>query len=255
MTAVACRRERVGPYDPGRTEKMRPAAHQAMVRIMLGCDRFCTYCIVPGVRGPEQSRPAAEIEAEVRRLADGGCVEVTLLGQAVNRYRDPGTQPETRLAGLLARLHAVEGIRRLKFVTNHPRHMTRELIEAVRDLKKVSPYFHVPAQSGSDTVLKRMNRGYSFDEYRAIYDMIRERIPGVAVTTDIIVGFPGETAREFAGTVEALRRLRFDSIFSFRFSPREGTAAWGMKDDVPEDEKKKADKNETKKPHRPFDFD
>jgi len=221
-------------YDPGRTGRMRPQKHQAMVRIMLGCDQFCTYCIVPGVRGPEQSRSAVEIETEVRRLADEGCLEVTLLGQAVNRYRDPSTEPETRLDGLLERLHAIDGIRRLKFVTNHPRHMTRELVEAVRDLEKVAPYFHVPAQSGSDAVLRRMNRGYVSAEYREMLAMIRETVPGAAVTSDFIVGFCGETEEDFQQTVELVREARFKNSFIFKYSPRPGTQAVDrFEDDVP----------------------
>ena len=135
-----------------------------MVRIMFGCNKFCTYCIVPRVRGPEQNRPAAEIEDEVRRLVDRGCLEVTLLGQTVNSYRDQSGGRTVRLADLLERLDGIEGLRRLKFVTNHPRHMTIELLQAVRDLPKVSPYLHVPAQSGANRVLQRMRRGYTVGE-------------------------------------------------------------------------------------------
>jgi tRNA-2-methylthio-N6-dimethylallyladenosine synthase len=222
------------PYDPDRNTRARSTPHQAMVRIMLGCDRFCSYCVVPGVRGPEQSRPAGEIEAEVRRLADEGCLEVTLLGQAVNRYRDPATQPETRLPGLLARLNEIEGIRRLKFVTNHPRYVDRALIEAVRDLEKVSPYLHVPAQSGSDAVLKRMNRGYTSGEYREMLAAIRENVPGAAVTSDFIVGFCGETEEDFRRTAELVRETRFKNSFIFKYSPRPGTKAADLyADDVP----------------------
>jgi len=222
------------PYDPGRTARMRPTPDQAMVRIILGCDRFCSYCVVPGVRGPEQSRPAVNIEAEVRRLAGEGCVEVTLLGQAVNRYCDATTRPETRLPGLLAKLNQIEGIRRLKFVTNHPRYMGRELIGAVRDLEKVSPYFHVPAQSGSDAVLERMNRGYTSAEYREMLAMIRETVRGASVTSDFIVGFCGETEEDFRRTVELVRESRFKNSFIFKYSPRPGTKAAELyADDVP----------------------
>jgi len=221
-------------YDPDRTAQARAAPHQAMVRIILGCDQFCSYCVVPGVRGPEQSRPADEIEAEVRRLADVGCLEVTLLGQAVNRYRDRATRPETRLPGLLARLNEIEGIRRLKFLTNHPAHMDRELIEAVRDLKKVSPYLHVPAQSGADAVLSRMNRGYTPGQYREMLAAIRETVPGAAVTSDFIVGFCGETEEDFRRTAELVREARFKNCFIFKYSPRPGTkAAERYADDVP----------------------
>ena len=148
-----------------------------MVRIMFGCDKFCTYCIVPRVRGPEQNRPAAEIENEVRSLADQGCLDVTLLGQTVNSYKDTSQGRTVLLADLLYRLHQIDGLRRLKFVTNHPRHMTAELLDAVRDLPKVSPYLHVPAQSGSNRVLERMKRGYTAESYREMLQQIRHKAP------------------------------------------------------------------------------
>jgi len=209
--------------------------HQAMVRIMTGCDQFCTYCIVPHVRGPEQSRPAAEILDEVRRLADAGCLEVTLLGQKVNSYHDAAGPRAVVLADLLAMLHEVEGIRRLKFVTNHPKHMTPELIEAVRDLPKVSPYLHIPAQSGSDVVLRRMNRGYTVGSYRDMLAHLRERIPDAAVTSDFIVGFCGETEDDFQQTAVLVQDARFKNSFIFKYSTRSGTkAAERYEDDVPE---------------------
>ena len=159
-------RESFQKYDPHRTAAMcARAPHQALVRIMFGCDKFCSYCIVPSVRGPEQSRPVDEIVEEVRRLAGDGCLEVTLIGQTVNSYSDSTSGRTMRLSDLLARLHEIEGIRRLKFVTNYPRHMTDDLLTAVRDLPKVSPYLHIPAQSGSNEVLHRMKRGYSVEEY------------------------------------------------------------------------------------------
>jgi tRNA-2-methylthio-N6-dimethylallyladenosine synthase len=206
-----------------------------MVRIMFGCDRFCTYCIVPSVRGPEQSRPVEEIVAEVRRLADQGCLEVTLLGQTVNSYRSTADGRTVRLADLLERLDRVEGIRRLKFVTNHPRHVTAELLQAVRDLAKVSPYLHVPAQSGSSRVLERMKRGYTAEQYREMLAAIRETIPGAAVTSDFIVGFPGERDDDFQATVELVREARFKNSFIFKYSPRPETrAAERYADDVPD---------------------
>jgi len=222
-------------YDPLRTVDARRYRHQAMVRIMYGCDKFCTYCIVPSVRGPEQSRAAGQIEAEVRRLADQGCLEVTLLGQAVNSYRHTSNGRTLRLADLLYRLHGVEGLRRLKFVTNHPRDMTRDLLQAVRDLPTVSPYLHVPAQSGSSRVLERMKRGYTAEEYREMLAMIDEIVPGAAVTSDFIVGFPGETEEDFQATVDLVRDARFKNSFIFKYSPRPGTKAAELyADDVPE---------------------
>jgi len=200
----------------------RPTPHQAMVRIMFGCDKFCSYCIVPRVRGPEQSRPAPEIVEEVRRLADDGCVEATLLGQAVNSYADR-TGPQTvALADLLYQLHDIEGLRRLKFVTNHPRHVTDDLLQAMRDLPKVAPYLHAPAQSGSDAVLRRMNRGYTAAAYREMLARTRATVPWAAVTSDFIVGFCGETEEDFEQTAALVREARFKNSFIFKYSPRSG---------------------------------
>lgn len=222
-------------YNPARTAVVRPGRHQAMVRVMFGCDKLCAFCIVPSVRGPEQSRPPAEIEAEVRQLAGEGCLEVTLIGQTVNSYRGMEAGRRVRLSGLLERLHGIEGIRRFKFVTNHPRHVTGDLLEAVRDLPKVSPYFHVPAQSGSDAVLRRMKRGYTAGQYREMLAAIRQAVPGAAVTSDFIVGFCGETEDDFARTVELVRECRFKNSFIFKYSPRPGTLAADLyPDDVPD---------------------
>ncbi|MBN2024647.1 MAG: tRNA (N6-isopentenyl adenosine(37)-C2)-methylthiotransferase MiaB [Pirellulales bacterium] len=231
-------------FDPPRATAARPAAHQAMVRILLGCDKFCTYCIVPSVRGPEQSRPPAEIEAEVRHLAQqalqcGVCLEVTLLGQTVNSYRHREPGRTWRLADLLARLHPIEGLTRLKFVTNHPHHVTDDLLAAVRDLPKVSPYLHVPAQSGADAVLARMKRGYTSGQYREMLDRIRATVPGAAVTSDFIVGFCGETENDFERTMDLARDARFKNSFIFKYSPRPGTPAAQWDDDVPEPVKRR----------------
>jgi tRNA-2-methylthio-N6-dimethylallyladenosine synthase len=226
-------------YDPVRASEARSSRHQAMVRIMFGCDRFCTYCIVPSVRGPEQSRPVAEIEAEVRELADQGCLEVTLLGQTVNSYTATSGGRTVHLCDLLHRIHNVGGIRRIKFVTNHPRYMNQELLQAVRDLPKVSPYLHVPAQSGSDRILKRMKRGYTVGQYRDMMARIRETVPGVAVTSDFIVGFCGESEDDYRQTVELVRESRFKNSFIFKYSARAGTRANELyDDDVPYDVKK-----------------
>jgi tRNA-2-methylthio-N6-dimethylallyladenosine synthase len=196
-----------------------------MVRAMFGCDKFCTYCIVPRVRGPEQSRPAAEICDEVRRLAGDGCLEVTLLGQTVNSYQDQSGPHTVRLADLLVMLHDVEGLRRLRFVTNYPKHMSDELLQAVRDLPKVSPYLHIPAQSGSSAVLRRMKRGYTAESYREMLARIHAVLPEVAIISDFIVGFCGETEEEFQETVELVRQSRFKNSFIFKYSARPGTKA------------------------------
>jgi tRNA-2-methylthio-N6-dimethylallyladenosine synthase len=222
-------------FDPQRSAAVRPGRHQALVRIMFGCDKFCTYCVVPSVRGPEQSRPADQIEEEVRRLADQGCLEVTLLGQTVNSYRHASGGRTTRLSDLLERLNGIAGLRRIKFVTNFPRHMTDDLLEAVRDLPKCSPYLHIPAQSGSNAILKRMKRGYTVEEYREMLARIGQTVPGAAVTSDFIVGFCGETDEDFLATVQLVRDARFKNSFIFKYSPRPCTKAAELyADDVDE---------------------
>src|SRR5438270_1400443 len=190
-------------YDPMRDPSMRPSPFQAYVRIMIGCDKFCTYCIVPQVRGPEQSRPPEHIAAEVRQLAGEGCQEITLLGQTVNSYKyDLGDGRRFRLSDLLAKIHDTSGIERIKFITNFPKDMTDDLLDAVRTLPKVCPYQHVPAQSGCNDVLKRMKRLYTVEFYREMLDRCRERVPEAAISSDFIVGFCGETEESFARTCD-----------------------------------------------------
>ncbi|MEX0818130.1 MAG: tRNA (N6-isopentenyl adenosine(37)-C2)-methylthiotransferase MiaB [Pirellulaceae bacterium] len=221
-------------FDPLRDPTMRPTPFQAYLRIQIGCDKFCTYCIVPSTRGPEQGRPPRQIYDEARLLADQGCKEITLLGQTVNSYKyvDGGTT--MRLADLLYQLQAIAGIERLKFVTNYPKDMNYELLQAVRDLSKVSPYLHVPLQSGSDTVLQRMKRGYTVQDYRDMMHRIRETVPGYAVSSDFIVGFCGETDADFEQTVELVQECRFKNSFIFKYSERPGTRGADLfTDDVP----------------------
>lgn len=226
-------------YDPLRDPEMRPSPHQAFVRIMIGCDKFCTYCIVPAVRGPEQSRPPAHIEAEVRRLAEEGCREVTLLGQTVNSYHYREGERVWRLADLLARLNDVAGLYRLKFVTNYPNDMTDDLLAAVADLPRVSQYLHVPAQSGSDRMLKRMKRGYTADDYRRMHERIRRRVPQATVSSDFIVGFCGENEADHRLSVDLLRECRFKNSFVFKYSPRPGAKSHDLwPDDVPDEVKR-----------------
>jgi tRNA-2-methylthio-N6-dimethylallyladenosine synthase len=227
-------------YDPLRDPQMRPTPYQAFVRIMFGCDKFCTYCIVPRVRGPEQSRPPEQIEAEVRQLVAEGCREVTLLGQTVNSYRYSSGGKTTRSSDLLARLQPITGLARIKFVTNFPKDMTSDLIQAVRDLPSCSPYFHVPAQSGSDSMLRRMKRLYTVEEYREMHAEIRETIPHAAVTSDFIVGFCGETDEDFEQTIDLVRESRFKNSFIFKYSARPGTKSDELyPDDVPEETKRR----------------
>jgi tRNA-2-methylthio-N6-dimethylallyladenosine synthase len=228
-------------YDPLRDPSMRPNRFQAYVRIMIGCDKFCTYCIVPSVRGPEQSRPPGHIVAEVRQLAAEGCKEITLLGQTVNSYKfDHGDGRRVRLADLLAQVHDTEGLERIKFVTNFPKDMSDDLLDAVRELPKACPYLHVPAQSGCNDVLKRMKRLYTADYYRDMLARCRQRVPGVAVSSDFIVGFCGETEESFQKTCDLVETSGFKNSFIFKYSPRPGTKGHELlPDDVPEEVKKR----------------
>lgn len=225
-------------FDPLRDPSMRPTPFQAYLRIQIGCDKFCTYCVVPNTRGPEQGRSPVEILSEARILADQGCREITLLGQTVNSYRHRATEGDTDLAGLLEQLHEINGIDRLKFVTNYPKDMTERLLTTVRDLPKCSPYLHVPAQSGSDEVLKRMKRGYTVGDYMEMFERIERILPNAAVSSDFIVGFCGETDEDFQKSVKLIERCRFKNSFIFQYSVRGGTkAAERLEDDVPREVK------------------
>ena len=227
-------------FDPLRDLSMRPTPFQAYVRIQIGCDKFCTYCIVPMVRGPEQGRNPDEILSEARSLVDQGTREITLLGQTVNSYRFQTDSGTTRLSDLLYALHEIEGLERIKFVTNYPKDMTDDLLTAVRDLPKCSPYLHVPAQSGSNLILQRMKRGYTVEQYREMLQRIRQMIPEASVTSDFIVGFCGETDEDFAQTVELVEQARFKNSFIFKYSQRPGTKGAELhSDDVPEDVKRR----------------
>jgi tRNA-2-methylthio-N6-dimethylallyladenosine synthase len=228
-------------FDPLRDPTMRPTPFQAYVRIQIGCDKFCTYCVVPSTRGPEQSRPPAHILAETRQLVDQGCKEITLLGQTVNSYRyDHGDGRVTRLSDLLAALHDIAGLERLKFVTNFPKDMTDDLLDAVRTLPKVVKYLHVPAQSGCDLILRRMKRNYTVSFYKEMLARCREKVPGVALSSDFIVGFCGETEPSFQRTVRLVEESRFKNSYIFKYSERPGTkAAERFADDVPEEVKKR----------------
>ena len=222
-------------YDPLREPEMRPSPYQAFVRIMFGCDKFCTYCVVPMTRGPEQSRPPSVIAHECRVLAEQGVKEVTLIGQTVNSYRHTEGGKQYRLADLLELIHDTAGILRIKFVTNFPNDMTNDLLQAVRDLPKVAHYLHVPAQSGCDNVLKMMKRGYTVADYRDMMTRIREIVPDCAVSSDFIVGHPGETDEAFEKSMDLIREFRFKNSFIFKYSPRPGTKAFDLyTDDIPE---------------------
>lgn len=229
-------------FDPLRDPSMRPTPFQAYLRIQIGCDKFCTYCVVPNTRGPEQGRPPKQIVSEAQVLADQGCREITLLGQTVNSYRFSADGQTTDMTALLEMLHEVNGIERIKFVTNYPKDMTERLLVAVRDLPKVSPYLHVPAQSGSDEVLKRMKRGYTIADYMQMFERIERILPDAAVSSDFIVGFCGETEQDFEKSIALIERCRFKNSFIFQYSVRPGTkAAERLEDDVPREVK--ADRN------------
>src|SRR5262249_2568748 len=197
-------------FDPPRDASMRPTPFQAYVRIQIGCDKFCTYCVVPATRGPEQSRHPDHIVAECRQLAGEGCKEVPLIGQTVNSYKfDLGDGRRSRLSDLILRIHDIAGIERIKFVTNFPKDMTDDLLDAVRELPKAVKYLHVPVQSGCDDVLKRMKRLYTVDSYWEMLQRSRERVPGVAISSDFIVGFCGESEKSFEKSIDLVKEAKF----------------------------------------------
>ncbi len=208
---------------------------QAYVRIMRGCDKFCTYCIVPYVRGPERSRPPDDIIEEVRRLVDAGVTQVTLLGQTVNSYHSGSTG----LADLLSRLDTVAGLKRVRFVTSYPGDFDRAIFQAMRDLPKACEYLHIPAQSGSDNMLRAMGRRYSRGEYDDLIAAARQTVPGIAIVGDFIVGFPGETQADFDASADLIRQSGYRNSYIFKYSPRPGTTgAKRLADDIPEDVKR-----------------
>jgi tRNA-2-methylthio-N6-dimethylallyladenosine synthase len=209
----------------------------AYIPIVYGCSHACTYCIIPSKRGREHSRPYQEILDEANTLAQQGVKEVTLLGQIVDRYGLDLPEHPT-LAQLLRDLHEIEGLKRIRFLTSHPNWITDELLDAVADLPKVCPHIEVPIQAGDDEILSAMHRGYTAQAYRDLIDKIRERIPGVSIATDIIVGFPGETDVRFQETYQILDELHMDVAHLARYSPREGTySARKLEDNVPNEEK------------------
>ncbi|MEL7528436.1 MAG: tRNA (N6-isopentenyl adenosine(37)-C2)-methylthiotransferase MiaB [Pseudomonadota bacterium] len=211
-------------------------APSAFLTVQEGCDKFCTFCVVPYTRGAEVSRPVEQIVSEAERMAAAGVREVTLLGQNVNAYH--GEAPDGSVWGLgrlLRRLSEIEGLDRLRYTTSHPRDMDDDLIEAHRDLKSLMPYLHLPVQSGSDKILKAMNRRHTRDEYFRLIDRIRDASPEIALSGDFIVGFPDETDRDFEDTMDLIRRVGYGSAFSFKYSQRPGTPGATMENQVPEE--------------------
>ncbi len=213
---------------------------RAYVTVMEGCEKHCTFCVVPTTRGRERSHPPDTILREIRGLVADGCREVTLLGQTVNAYGRDLTPP-TDLAELFERVNEIDGLARIRFTTSNPYNLTPRLVTAFRDVPKVCEWFHLPLQSGSDRVLARMNRGYTRARYLELIDALRAAVPDVSLSTDLIVGFPGETDDDFAQTLDAVERVRFDNVFAFRYSRRPGTPAATMPDQIPDSVK--ADRN------------
>lgn len=217
---------------------------KTFVPIMYGCNNFCAYCVVPDARGPERSRPPEEIVAEVTELASRGCKEVMLVGQNVNSYgkssavspsMDSGQDsqpPERDFAALLRLLNDVPALERVRFITSHPKDLSDRLIDTMAELPKVCEHLHLPIQAGDDEILRRMGRRYTVEHYMKLVEKLRDRIPGLSLTTDVMVGFPGETEEQFTNTLNAVRQIRFDAAFMFAFNPRPGTAAARMDDQI-----------------------
>ena len=223
----------IGIYAP-------PANGQisAFVTIMQGCNNFCAYCVVPYLRGQEMSRPPADIIKEIKRLADHGVKEVTLLGQNVNSY---GKTLENSLnfTALIKRIGKVSGIERIRFTTSHPRDLSEELINCFAEEEKLCEHIHLPVQSGSNRILALMNRGYTIEEYMKKVDHLRKVCPQISITSDIIVGFPGETKKDYQETIDMMEKIRFDSTFSFKYSERKGTTAQKLEEKIDECERQR----------------
>ncbi|MBD5642897.1 tRNA (N6-isopentenyl adenosine(37)-C2)-methylthiotransferase MiaB [Clostridium botulinum] len=216
----------------------RKNSMKAFVTIMYGCNNFCTYCIVPYVRGRERSRTPENIEAEIKKLISEGYKEITLLGQNVNSY-GKDLEPRITFAELLKRVNNIEGLERVRFMTSHPKDLTDDVIEAIAKCDKLCEQIHLPVQSGSSEILKKMNRHYDREKYLDVVSKIKKLIPNVALSTDIIVGFPGETEKDFEETLSLVKEVEYDSAFTFLYSIRKGTPAAKFEDQVPEDVKHK----------------
>lgn len=225
-----------GDYEmPPEVEPAENDSLFAYVPIMYGCNNFCTYCIVPYVRGRERSREPQEIVNEVQRLVDSGVKEVMLLGQNVNSY---GKGKDTDFADLLAMVDRVKGIKRVRYMTSHPRDLTDKVIEVIKNSEHICEHFHLPVQYGTDKMLKAMNRGYTIEHYKELIAKVRANFPEASFTTDLIVGFPGETDEDFAGMIDFLKEIRYDAAYTFLYSKRSGTPAAKMENQVPQELKK-----------------
>lgn len=211
----------------------RAAKLKAFVPIQYGCDKFCTYCIVPNTRGRERSRPTEDILEEVKVLATQGTKEITLLGQTVNSYGKNLLEGRVPFSDLLWRLNEIEGLERIRYTSPYPRDFKSDLIQTIRDCPKVMEHVHLPIQSGNDAMLQEMKRVYTLESFRSIVDELRSTVPGITITTDVIVGFPGETDAQFEATMEAFRQIRFDGAYMFAYSTRPGTPAGDRTDQIP----------------------
>ncbi|MEI3517953.1 MAG: tRNA (N6-isopentenyl adenosine(37)-C2)-methylthiotransferase MiaB [Clostridia bacterium] len=210
--------------------------HKSFVNIMYGCNNFCTYCIVPYTRGREKSRKPEDIVREITGLVADGVKEVTLLGQNVNSYRGAGENgSECDFADLIYMINDIEGLERIRFMTSHPKDLSDKLIQAFVDCDKLCNYIHLPVQAGSDRVLRRMNRKYTREKYLEVVERLRKAVPDIAISTDIIVGFPGETEEDFEETLSLVRSVKYDSAFTFLYSVRQGTPAAEYEDQIPEE--------------------
>lgn len=227
------------PADDARSKAVKRFKKvSAWIPIMYGCNKWCTYCIVPKVRGPERSRDLKDILEEVREVAENGYQEITLLGQNVNSYGLDLPEGKGSFARLLEEISGITGIERIRFMTSHPRDFDDATIEVMAKYPNICNHLHLPVQSGSDELLKRMNRGYSTDQYRELVKKIREKMPEISLTTDFIVGFPGETEEQFMETIRFVEEIGYDQAFIFIYSPRSGTVAAGFEDQISEELKK-----------------
>ena len=210
----------------------------ASVSIMYGCNNFCSYCIVPYVRGRERSRQPQNVISEIKELAENGYKEIMLLGQNVNSY-GKDLEISYDFSDLIREVNKIEGIERIKFMTSHPKDISDKLIDAMADCEKVVPYLHLPFQSGSNRILEKMNRKYTKEKYLSIIEKVKEKIPGIALSSDVIVGFPNETYEDFKDTLDLVEKVRFDTLFTFIYSKRPGTPAANMEDSITMEEKHK----------------
>jgi tRNA-2-methylthio-N6-dimethylallyladenosine synthase len=244
LDAVLCQKKKLiathldlPPLNRSKIHQIQERKVSAYVSIMQGCDNFCTYCIVPYVRGREISRPPHDIIEEARFLIRQGVKEITLLGQNVNSYLWDDHTGSYDFVSLLQKFKDVEGLVRLRFTTSHPKDLSEDLMFCFQDLNMLCPHIHLPFQAGSNEVLRRMKRGYSREQYIALVERLREVVPNIAITSDVMVGFPGESAKDFEETLDLMEKIGFDSLFSFKYSDREGTVAAHMGHKISEEEK------------------